>query len=110
MAMLNDLGEEISRKLALKLVDAGLVEVKNIRELEEQLFGCINDLLNAEDFDIQFAISPIRDLVSKPNRVSLYITAFIIEKLLNHRTVVDIYGTDEEIYEAVNDEITKNIK
>lgn len=110
LAVLNDLGEEIARKLALKLVDAGLIEVKNIRELEEQLFACINDLLNAEDFDIQFAISPIRDLVARPNRVSLYITAFIIEKLLDHRTVVDIYGTDEEIYEAVNEEISKSIK
>lgn len=110
LATLTDLGDEAARKLALKLVDAGSIEVTNMRDLEEQLILCVNELLHAEDFEIQYAISPIRNLVEKPNRISLFITAFVIEKLINHRSVVDVFGTDEEIYNVVNDEIMRLIK
>ncbi|ADK85131.1 conserved hypothetical protein [Desulfarculus baarsii DSM 2075] len=110
LSMLGDLGDDVARKLALKLVHAGLIEVTNMRDLEEQLIVCVNDLLHAEDFEIQYAISPIRDLVDKPNRISLFVTAFIIEKLINHRAVVDVFGTDEEIYNVVNDEIMRMLK
>jgi hypothetical protein len=81
-----------------------------MRDVEEQLAGCLGELLQAEDFDIQYAIAPLRNLMPRPNRVSLYVTAFVIERLINHRSVVDIYGTDEEIYNVVNQEVTKLIK
>jgi hypothetical protein len=66
--------------------------------------------LHAEDFDIQFAIAQVRNLVLRPNRISLYVTAFVIEKLVNHPKVVDVYGTDEEIYNVVNQEVTRLIR
>ncbi|MGD9123853.1 MAG: hypothetical protein PVG60_02110 [Desulfarculaceae bacterium] len=110
LAQLNDCADQLAQKLALKLVDEKLIETTKIRDMEDQLAGCLKELLEAEDFDIQFAISPVRNLVPRPNRISLYITAFIIERLLSHRSVVDIYGTDEEIYAVVNQEVTKLIK
>jgi hypothetical protein len=48
--------------------------------------------------------------VRRPNFISLYITAFIIEKLINHRTIIDIYGTDEEIYQCVNSRVSRIIR
>ncbi len=107
---LGELSDQLAQRLALKLVDEKLVETNNQRDLESQLAYCLGQLLDAEDFDIQYAISPLRELVPKPNRMSLYITAFIIEKLIDHRSVVDIYGTDEEIYQVVNQEVTRLIR
>ena len=110
LSQLSDLADEVAQRLALKLVEGKVIETTNQRDLEEQLASCIAQLLQAEDFDIQYAISPIRNLVARPNRISLYITAFIIDRLINHRSVVDIFGTDEEIYKAVNDEVTRLIR
>jgi hypothetical protein len=91
-------------------VEGKLIETTSIRDVEEQLASCLGELLQAEDFDIQYAIAPLRNLVTHPNRVSLYVTAFVIERLINHRSVVDVYGTDEEIYNMVNQEVTRLIK
>lgn len=110
LLQLGDCADELAQKLAMKLVDNKLIETNNLRDVEEQLAGCLGELLQAEDFDIQYAIAPLRNLVPRPNRVSLFVTAFVIERLINHRSVVDVYGTDEEIYNVVNQEVTRLIK
>ena len=46
-------------------------------------------------------------MVQNPNVVSLYITAFVIETLINHKVIVDIYGSDEEIYLCINRQVVK---
>ena len=107
---LGELAEQLAQRLAMRLVDEKVVETNNQRDMEEQISRCLSNLMEAEDFDIQFAIAQVRNLVPRPNRISLYVTAFIIEKLIDHRSVVDIYGTDEEIYNVVNAEVTKLIK
>jgi hypothetical protein len=110
LLQLGDCADELAQKLAMKLVEGKLIETTSMRDVEEQLAGCLGELLQAEDFDIQYAIAPLRNLMPRPNRVSLYVTAFVIERLINHRSVVDIYGTDEEIYNVVNQEVTRLIK
>lgn len=110
LKQLYEQGEELANRVAMKLIEERLIETKNKKELERQIMGCIKRLLAAEDFDIQYKIAPLRTLVPRPNFVSLYITAFIIEELINHRTVVDIYGTDEEIYECVNTQVNRLIR
>ncbi len=110
LLQLGDCADELAQKLAMKLVEGKLIETTNLRDVEEQLAGCLGELLQAEDFDIQYAIAPLRNLVPRPNRVSLFVTAFVIERLINHRSVVDIYGTDEEIYNVVNQEVTRLIR
>lgn len=110
LSQLGDCADQLAQKLAMKLIDTKLIETTNQRDVEEQLASNLGQLMQAEDFDIQFAISPLRNLVPRPNRISLYVTAFIIEKLINHRSVVDVYGTDEEIYAVVNNEVTHMIR
>lgn len=110
LLQLGDCADELAQKLAMKLVEGKLIETTSIRDVEEQLAGCLGELLQAEDFDIQYAIAPLRNLMPRPNRISLYVTAFVIERLINHRSVVDVYGTDEEIYNVVNQEVTRLIK
>ncbi|MCF8041680.1 MAG: hypothetical protein K9K65_12800 [Desulfarculaceae bacterium] len=110
LMQLGDCVDELAQKLAMKLVSANLIETKSQRDVEEQLAGSLGSLLNAEDFDIQYAIANFRNLVPQANRISLYVTAFIIERLIDHRSVVDIYGTDEEIYAVVNHEVMGMIR
>ncbi len=107
---LHEVEEELANRIAMKLIEQKLIETKNKKELERQLAGCIKTLIMAEDFDVQYQIAPLRTIVRRPNFISLYITAFIIEKLINHRTIIDIYGTDEEIYECVNSQVIRLIR
>ena len=107
---LYEVGEDLANRIAMKLIEEKLIETKNKKELERQLAGCIKTLITSEDFDVQYQIAPLRSLVRRPNFISLYITAFIIEKLINHRTIVDIYGTDEEIYQCVDSQVSRMIR
>ncbi len=100
----------LSNRIAMKLIENQLIETNSKLDLEEQIYNCLKGLITAEDFDIQYKIANIRNLVPRPNFISLYLTAFIIEDLINHPCIVDVYGTDEEIYRCVNEQIFKVIK
>jgi len=97
--------DELTNRIAIKLVEKRLVETTSKDELEAQINRCLETLLNADEFEIQFAVANVRDVVPRPHFVSLYLTAFILEKLIDHRCIVDIYGTDQEIYACVNDQV-----
>ncbi|UCG12791.1 MAG: hypothetical protein JSU72_20360 [Deltaproteobacteria bacterium] len=107
---LYEVGDDLANRIAMKLIEEKLIETKNKKELERQMAGCIKALIAAEDFEVQYQIAPLRTVVRRPNFISLYMTSFIIEKLINHRTIVDIYGTDEEIYECVNSQVIRMIR
>ena len=99
--------EPLANAIAMKLVEDNLVETTNKNVLEEQITKCIDKLSRSDEFDIDYKIAPFRLLVQNPHVVSLYITAFVIETLINHKVVVDIYGSDEEIYLCINRQVVK---
>jgi len=99
--------EPLSNAIAMKLVESSLVETTNKNVLEEQISQCIKNLSYGEDFDIDYKIAPFRHIIRNPNVVSLYVTAFVIENLINHKVVVDIFGSDEEIYLCINRQVAK---
>lgn len=109
LQLLRDHVDDLSGRIAMKLIENKLVETTSKTDLEEQIHRCLTTLLTAEDFEVQYQVANIRDLVPRPHFVSLYVTAFIIEKLIDHRCIVDIYGTDEEIYRCVNAQVTRLI-
>jgi len=104
---LKDFGETVANAIASKLVESGLVETTNKNALEEQILKTLDQLSHAHDFDIDFQTAPIRNLVPQPHVVSLYVTAFVIEKLINHQSVVDIFGSDEEIYYCIHKQVAR---
>lgn len=104
---IKDCLEPLSNAIAMKLVENKLVETTSKNTLEEQIGLCLDKLSRAEDFDIDFSIAPIRNLIPNPHVVSLYVTAFVLEKLLNHKDIVDVYGSDEEIYFCINRQVKK---
>lgn len=97
--------ETFSNKISMKLIEKGLIETVSKASVENQITRCLDTLCAAEDFDIDYMVAPFRTLVSNPNIASLYLTAFVVEKLINHKDVVDIFGSDEDIYFCINKEI-----
>jgi len=99
--------ERLANAIAMKLIEGNLVETTNKNSLEEQIKRCLEKLTRAEEFDIDYQIAPIRNLVPQPHIVSLYVTAFVIEQLILHKDVVDIFGSDEDIYLSIHQQVKK---
>jgi hypothetical protein len=99
--------DPLSNAIAMKLVEENLVETTNKNVLEEQISKCIDKLTRSDEFDVDYRIAPLRHVVPNPNVVSLYIAAFVIETLINHKVVVDVFGSDEEIYFCINRQVAK---
>jgi hypothetical protein len=101
--------EPLANSISQRLIDSSLVETTSKNTLEEQIRGCLDKLTRSDDFEVDYQVAPIRRLVPHPHIVSLYVTAFVIEKLIKHKDVVDIFGSDEDIYLCINREVIKNL-
>lgn len=98
---------KFANPIAMKLVEEHLVETTSKNALEEQILKSLETLSHADEFDVDYMIAPFRNLVQQPNVVSLYLTAFVIEKLINHKSVVDIFGADTDIYMCIHKQVAK---
>lgn len=105
--IVREYGDTLSNAISMKLVENKFIETTSKNSLEEQISYKINELVKADDFDIDYQVAPYRNLISNPNLVSLYLMAFVLETLINHKDVIDIYGSDEEIYHCINKQIMK---
>lgn len=99
--------DTLGNAIAMKLIETQLVETTDKNALEEQIVKCLDGLSKADEFDIDYLIAPYRQLVKHPNVVSIYITAYLLEKLINHKAVVDIYGSDNDIYGCIHEQVAK---
>jgi len=104
---IKDCIDPLANAIAMRLIDANLVETTNKNTLEEQIKKCLEKLGRADDFEIDYQIAPIRNVIPQPNVISLFLTAFVIEKLIKHKDVVDIFGSDEDIYLSIHQQIKK---
>jgi hypothetical protein len=96
-----------ANKVAMKLIESGLIETVSKSAIENQIIRCLDTLIKSEDFDVDYAVAPFRTLIANPNIASLYLTAFVVEKLINHKDVIDVYGSDEDIYFCIHKELTR---
>jgi len=99
--------EELSNAVAMKLIEKELVETTSKNTLQDQINLCLVKLSRLDDFEVDYKIAPFRNLVPRPHVISIYLTAFVIEQLINHKDIVDIYGSDEEIYNTINQQVVK---
>ncbi len=104
---IRDCVDDMTNAISMKLVENNLVETTSKNALDEQIRFCLDKLSRAEDFDIDYQVAPYRNLVPQPHVVSIYVTAFVLEQLINHKDVVDIFGSDEEIYSVINQQVKK---
>ncbi len=94
--------DELVSKLVQRLIDRELVETTSVLDLREAFVNQLNQLSSLEEFDVQLKVAPIRTLVQDANIVTLYLTQYIIEDLINHPAILDIFGEDLEIYLATD--------
>lgn len=101
LQMLYKNADELATKLVQRLLDKHVIETTSdeaIREVFSDLFHKIPDM---EEFDMNFKIAPLRGLINDPNFISLYLTQYITEDLIDHSKIQDVFGDDLEIYNAV---------
>jgi len=99
--------EPLSNAIAMKLIENNIIETTNKNGLEEQINKCLEKLSHSDEFDIDYQIAPVRNIIPNPHIVSIYVTSFVIEKLINHKDVIDIFGSDEDIYHCINQQVIK---
>lgn len=102
---------EIHNTLSQALLTEKIIETDNPGAVSALLLKGLKQVLKANEFDFKYFIAPIRSLLPNPNPVSLYITQYLLEDILKDPSVVEVYGTDLDIYKVVNDVISKiNLK
>jgi hypothetical protein len=104
-----DHAEMLAIKLVQRLMDKNIIETTSVESMRSAFEKQLKSLAMMEDFDLQLKLAPVRTLVQDPNIVSLYLTQYIVEDLVNHQDIHDIYGEDLDIYRAV-DSITKVLR
>ncbi|MGO8945617.1 MAG: hypothetical protein ACLQJ7_18335 [Syntrophobacteraceae bacterium] len=102
--------DELADRISMKLIEERLIETISKGDLQDQIQLALQKILDSEEFEIQFQTANIRTLVPRPNFVSLFVTAYIVEKLIDHKCIVDIFGTDEGIYASVNRQVNRFIQ
>ena len=93
---------EIHSSLAQTLLMEKIVETDNPAAVTALLLKGMKQMIKASEFDFTYFIAPLRGIIARPNTFSLYITQYILEVIMNDPNVVDVYGTDEDIYRVVN--------
>jgi hypothetical protein len=102
---------EIHTRLSQALLMEKIIETDNPTAISNLILQGLKKTMKINEFDFKYFIAPIRNLVPRPNLYSLYITQYIMEVIINDPTVIDIYGTDLDIYKVVNNVMTQiNLK
>jgi hypothetical protein len=99
---------EIHNKLCQTLLLEKVIETDNVAAVSDSILKGLKKALNSSDFEFKYFVSPIRNLVPRPNPYSLYMTQYLMEVLINDPDVIEIYGTDEEVYHTINRIISRS--
>ncbi len=97
-----DYAQPLALKLVQRLIELKVIDVAATTSIQEALEEQLLKLGNLEEFEFQMKIAPVRTLVQDPNVVSLYCTQYIVEDLINHPDLNDVFGDDLDIYRAVD--------
>lgn len=98
---------EIHTKLSQVLLMEKVIETDDPAAVSDTILKGLKKALRSNEFDFKYFIAPIRDIVPRSNPTSLYMTQYILEVVINEPSVIDVYGTDQEIYKVINDVMTQ---
>lgn len=102
-----EMASELAILLVQRLIDQHIIETNSVPAIKEVMERQLERLADMKEFDMQYKIAPIRNLVPDPNVVSLYLTQYITEDLINHDNIQDIFGDDQAIYTAVDSVLSR---
>lgn len=94
--------EALAAKLVQRLIDKEIIETTSVQPIRECFEEQLRQLSYIDEFDLQMKVAPIRTLAQDPNIVSLYLTQYIVEDLINHPDIQDVFGDDLDVYLAVD--------
>ena len=93
---------ELAVKLVQRLMDEHIIETNDVHAIQQGVERQLREPADMEEFEIRLKIADIRTLVPDPNILSLYLTAYIIEDLIDHPKIQDVFGDDLDVYKAVD--------
>ena len=97
-----EMASELAILLVQRLMDQHIIETNSVQAIKEVMERQLERVGDLDEFDMQFKIAPIRNLVPDPNLISLYLTQYITEDLIDHANIQDVFGDDLAIYTAVD--------
>ena len=98
---------QILNRLSQMLLMQRVVETDTPAALSDLILKGLKKLQKSNEFEFKYFTAPIRDLLPRPNPISLYMTQYILEVVTNDPSILEVYGTELDIYKAVNDVITQ---
>ena len=99
--------QDLAIALVQRLLDEHIIEASSTQAIAESMERQLAGMSDMEEFDLQFKIAPLRTLTQDPNFVSLYITQYIIEDLIDHPAIQDVFGDDLDVYRAVDSVLSR---
>jgi hypothetical protein len=102
-----DNAQELAVKLVQRLLDAHIVEINDVHSVQDSIERQLREPAEMEEFEIRLKVADIRTLVPDPNILTLYLTAYIINDLIDHPKVQDVFGSDLDVYNAVDSVLSK---
>ncbi|WP_417910918.1 hypothetical protein [Candidatus Electronema sp. PJ] len=102
-----DNAPELAVKLVQRLLDAHIIEINDVQSVQESMERQLREPAELEEFEIRLKVADIRTLVPDPNILTLYLTAYIINELIDHPKVQDVFGSDLDVYNAVDSVLAK---
>ena len=93
---------EIHNKLSQDLLLNKIIETENPQAVSGLIMQGLNKAYKSNEFDFKYFIAPIRTLVPRPNPYALYLTQYILEVIIDDPNIIDVYGTDLEIYSLID--------
>ena len=97
-----DNAETFAAKTVQRLIDRKIIETTNVESIQKVFYKQLRRLIDLDEFELQLSLAPVRTLVQDPNIVSLCLTSFIIDDLIDHSDIQDIFGEDLDIYRALD--------
>jgi len=102
-----DNAPELAMSLVQRLIDEHIIETNSDRAIRESIENQLRQMGDMDEFDMQFKVAPIRSVSQDPNIISLYMTQYIIEDLIDHPKIQDVFGDDQDVYKAVDSVLSK---
>ncbi|MGR0480547.1 MAG: hypothetical protein ACTFAL_03860 [Candidatus Electronema sp. V4] len=102
-----DNAPELAVKIVQRLLDEHILETNDLHVIQEGMERQLRAPAEMEEFEIRLKVADIRTLMPDPNILSLYLTAYIINDLVNHPKVQDVFGDDAAIYAVVDSVLSK---
>jgi hypothetical protein len=102
-----DNAQDLAIILVQRLMDEHIIETNDVHAIQQGVERQLREPADMEEFEIRLKVADIRTLVPDPNILTLYLTAYVIDDLIKHPKIQDIFGDDLDVYNAIDAVLSK---